>query len=180
MELHCKCYAGNGPRTILSGTISSKPLWHLRHLTVWPTICPTTPVRVRHEPFAWFYRVCIPPSSRHSARRPSLFLFAAYFTTHGARILAHALISASGTTGRLFIDIFFSSVVAARFTTPVEMLVTAFNFLHWRLHLHSIPHRIHFSGAALLALGKTARTPCNLISTRRVPILAGSAGALFL
>jgi hypothetical protein len=99
--------------------------------------------------------------------------------------LAHALISASGATGRLFIDIFsglflFFGLVAARFTTPVEMLVTVFNFLHWRSHLHSIPHPIHFAGAALLALGKSARTYCNLISTRRVPIFAGSAGVLFL
>ena len=73
--------------------------------------------------------------------------------------LAHALISASGATGRLYIDIFsglflFFGLVAARFTTPVEMLVTVFNFLHWRLHLHSIPHPIHFAGAALLALGQ--------------------------
>jgi hypothetical protein len=99
--------------------------------------------------------------------------------------LAHALISASGATGRLYIDIFsglflFFGLVAARFTTPVEMSVTVFNFLHWRLHLHSIPHPIHFAGAALLALGKSARTYCNLISARRVPIFAGSAGVLFL
>jgi len=62
---------------------------------------------------------------------------------------AHSLISASGATGRLFINIFsgrflFFGLVAARFTTPVESF-SVFNFLHWHLHLHSFPRRIHFT-----------------------------------
>src|SRR6202171_3880325 len=62
---------------------------------------------------------------------------------------AHALISASGATGRLFINIFsgrflFLGLVAARFTTPIESF-SVFNFLHWHLHLHSLPRRIHFT-----------------------------------
>src|ERR1700692_2627449 len=41
----------------------------------------------QHEPSAWFYSVGIPPSPRCNAHRsPSLFLRAAHFTTHGARI----------------------------------------------------------------------------------------------
>src|ERR1700676_754455 len=64
---------------------------------------------------------------------------------------AHPLISASRATWRLFINIFsalflFFGLVAARFTTPVEMFsITIYNFLHWDLHLHSLPRRIHRS-----------------------------------